>query len=569
MNSEVRTRLAAILVAVLLTSCTTASAPPTPTLISFPTLAPAQGAATTEGETEAAQPAGAPTEAGQPTAGLPTSGIVTELASEAAATGEVSSETAAPTTAGGESTVAPALAPLGASATPTGSGTTIHVVAPGESLISIATQYGVTPDDIRTANHLTDPNLIFVGQQLIIPTVGSAPSPANCIRDAAFVADVTVPDNSVFQPGQTFTKTWRVKNTGSCSWDNTYTVVFGIGNQLGALSFVPLPQAAPGGTVDISIAMTAPLAPGRYTSTWYIRGPDGITFGINPFVIIMVVPQGQPIPTAAPTATPPPAPTQNLAAPLPYPAVSGVTLNARNIWLSGQAKGNRRDVFAKIGDSLTDEPWFLNSIGDGKAVWGSYGNLQPVASFFMTETARTANSFSDKSVATHGGWDSFSPLDPANSTPWDFCGSDTPIDCELRVVKPSVALIMLGTNEASDHLSSGSYEQNLDKMVQTSINHGVIPVLYTIPWNKFRDPQPFNVVITRVARQYDIPLVDFWSVIDPLPNHGISGDGVHPTVPPDQNTANFTGNDLNYGYTQRNVVTLQVLDVIWRYELYQ
>ena len=560
MNPQARPRLAAALIALLLTSCTTASAPPTPTQMTFPSNPPAAGETAAPAQTEAVQTAEPTSAATESAAALPTGEAVTEAASQAPSTVE------APTQ---ESTVAPGLSPVQPTATTGSAATVIHVVAPGESLISIATQYGVTPDDIRAANKLTDPNLIFVGQQLIIPTSGASASAANCVRDAAFVTDVTVPDNTVFQPGQKFTKTWRVKNTGSCTWDNTYTVIFGNGNQMGALSFVPLPSAAPGGTADIAIDMTAPIAPGRYTATWLIRGPDGITFGTNPFVIIQVVPQGQPIPTAAPTSTPAPAPTQNLAAPLPYPAVSGVTLNARNIWLNGKAKGNRRDVFAKIGDSLTDEPWFLNSIGDGKTVWGNYGNLQPVATFFMSETARTANSFSDKSVATHGGWDSFSPLDPANSTPWDFCGSNTPIDCELQVVKPSVALIMFGTNEASDHLGSGSYEANLRKMVQTSIDHGVIPVLYTIPWNKFRDPQPFNVVITRVARQYDIPLVDYWSVIDPLPNHGISSDGVHPTVPPDQNTANFTGDNLNYGYTQRNIVTLQVLDVIWRYELYQ
>jgi hypothetical protein len=52
--------------------------------------------------------------------------------------------------------------------------------------------------------------------------------------------------------------------------------------------------------------------------------------------------------------------------------------------------------------------------------------------------------------------------------------------------------------------------------------------------------------------------------MDPLPNHGVSEDGVHPSIPPDNNPANFSDDNLRYGYTMRNFTALQALDAIWR-----
>jgi LysM repeat protein len=536
-----------LITAILLTSCSLQQEqPPTPTLIVLPTLAPSS--------TPPAPLSLPPTQTSVAVGVSPTpqvSGLITPTVGTA--TQPSLSQTA----------VASGTAP----------GPVTHTVQAGESLASIAATYGVTVNAILAANNLTNPNSIFVGQQLIIPSAAGTgtPSSAVCTRDAAFVSDVTMPPNTVVQPGQPFTKTWRIQNSGTCVWDNSFTMIFSSGNPMGARSFIPLPATAPGATVDISVPMIAPGTPGKFIGTWQIRGPDGIAFGVQPSLIIINMPSlvshVTPIPpTAAPTtatqaAAPPPSSTT-------YPAVSGVTAHARQIYLAGKQLGNRRDVFSKVGDSLTDEPWFLHQIGDGQASFDKYGSLSPVVDFFKTDVANYGNSFNNTSVTAHGGWDSFSALDPANSTPYDYCKTDSPIVCELRVSKPSIVFIMFGTNDAADHLSSGTFEQNLTKMVQISIGKGVIPVLYTIPWNKFRDPKTFNTVITRVARANDIPLVDYWSVIDPLPNHGISDDGVHPSVPPDQNTANFSSDNLKYGYTVRNLVTLQVLDVIWRQALY-
>ena len=43
-------------------------------------------------------------------------------------------------------------------------------------------------------------------------------NPADCTNRAAFVADVTIADNEFVPGGSDFTKTWSVKNTGTCIW---------------------------------------------------------------------------------------------------------------------------------------------------------------------------------------------------------------------------------------------------------------------------------------------------------------------------------------------------------------
>src|SRR5512138_2532003 len=78
---------------------------------------------------------------------------------------------------------------------------------------------------------------------------------------AQFVSDVTVPDGTIFQPGATFTKTWRLKNIGTCAWSKSYQLVFFSGEQMGAAASAAFPQdVAIGQTVNISINMTAPSA---------------------------------------------------------------------------------------------------------------------------------------------------------------------------------------------------------------------------------------------------------------------------------------------------------------------
>ena len=124
----------------------------------------------------------------------------------------------------------------------------------------------------------------------------SVPSARAAICDQAqFVSDLTVPDGSTFTPGTAFTKTWRLKNIGTCTWSTAYKVVWTGGHQMGAPASVNMPvNVAPGQMVDISVRMTAPTASGAYQGLWKLSNVAGVQFGLgdpatNPFWVNIVV----------------------------------------------------------------------------------------------------------------------------------------------------------------------------------------------------------------------------------------------------------------------------------------
>lgn len=104
-----------------------------------------------------------------------------------------------------------------------------------------------------------------------------------------YVADVTIPDDTVMSPGQDFLKTWRVRNTGACPWGAGYVLAYaGYANQMSG-QFVALTEVVqPGQEVEVSVQFTAPSVAGEYLSAWTMRNPQGVTFPEIIFVKIIV-----------------------------------------------------------------------------------------------------------------------------------------------------------------------------------------------------------------------------------------------------------------------------------------
>ena len=103
----------------------------------------------------------------------------------------------------------------------------------------------------------------------------------NCTQSASFVEDVTIPDNTDLIPGKKFTKTWRIQNTGTCVWDETYSLAFALNNQMGAPDSVPLKKTKPGKEINISVDMTAPNINGTYRADFLLLDPEGNSFPID------------------------------------------------------------------------------------------------------------------------------------------------------------------------------------------------------------------------------------------------------------------------------------------------
>lgn len=154
---------------------------------------------------------------------------------------------------------------------------------------------------------------LFVTSTLpALPTVFSTPTgfpspttppamarPANCTNEAVLIQDVTIPDGAQLTQGESFIKTWRLRNTGTCPWDESYRLVFAKGERMKSPDFVALPPTAPNSDVDISVPLTAPSANGIFTAFFELHDSQGnaIRIGLEQFVWVIIA-IGAPFPTA-------------------------------------------------------------------------------------------------------------------------------------------------------------------------------------------------------------------------------------------------------------------------------
>ncbi|MGB7540145.1 MAG: NBR1-Ig-like domain-containing protein [Anaerolineales bacterium] len=179
-----------------------------------------------------------------------------------------------------------------------------------------------------------------------LPTVTPTPSelPTPCYR-AYFVKDVTIPDYTKLAAGETFVKTWRLENNGTCDWPADTQVVFISGSQLGAPSSQSIGAAvAVGEERDIGLTMKSPAEAGTYTGYWMLKIPNAGRFGIGDagnqsFWVIIVVSSsksptpsvtktvGTPLPTKTSTVTPTTTPTPT-GSPTPTPNITGTYCGA-------------------------------------------------------------------------------------------------------------------------------------------------------------------------------------------------------------------------------------------------
>lgn len=137
-----------------------------------------------------------------------------------------------------------------------------------------AAQPTLTPTPEATATPAESPTPEATAIPLATATQGAC-------DNAAYVADVSIPDGTSINAGAEFLKTWRIKNTGSCTWKADYRLVYGYpakgpfataGATLGK-------EVAPGATVDISVTLKAPAEKGSYTGAWRMANSAGFAFG--------------------------------------------------------------------------------------------------------------------------------------------------------------------------------------------------------------------------------------------------------------------------------------------------
>jgi len=117
-------------------------------------------------------------------------------------------------------------------------------------------------------------NTVSALPTLPAPTFPPAASATAACDLAQFVRDVTIPDGTTYAPGASFTKTWRLKNAGNCTWSG-YALGFDSGDQMGGTSPTTIGAVTPGQEVDVSITLSAPATAGSYRGYWGIRNASG------------------------------------------------------------------------------------------------------------------------------------------------------------------------------------------------------------------------------------------------------------------------------------------------------
>jgi len=130
------------------------------------------------------------------------------------------------------------------------------------------------------------PSLDPQASPLVLETATGLPASPTppCDNHMVFLLDVTVPDGSVFAPGEQIDKVWQVRNEGTCSWGGGYTIGLEEGPPLGLLIRHEIPETLPGESAQIQVSFTAPEAPGNYRSSW--RAQDG---GKNAFGVLIYI----------------------------------------------------------------------------------------------------------------------------------------------------------------------------------------------------------------------------------------------------------------------------------------
>ncbi len=167
----------------------------------------------------------------------------------------------------------------------------------------------VNPRIVRNVQSpIVTPTPTFTPAPTATPGPTATPNPSACTNRAQFVADVTVPDGTTFAPNTSFTKVWRLKNVGTCTWDTSYDLTFVSGASMGGAD-TPLPKSvAPGQTVDAGVNLTSPSTAGSYRGYWELKSGLGSLFGIGstydkPFWVDITVSGTAPATTPTPTAT--------------------------------------------------------------------------------------------------------------------------------------------------------------------------------------------------------------------------------------------------------------------------
>ncbi|GAB4517483.1 MAG: hypothetical protein OHK0046_24110 [Anaerolineae bacterium] len=238
------------------------------------------------------------------------------------------------------------------------------------------------------------------------------------------------------------------------------------------------------------------------------------------------------------------------------PIVPTISDAMREVYARGQANGMHSNVVTKVGDSNSAARPYLPPSFEVAYQLGIYTYLYPAVEHF-------GDSFRTGSIAAKVGLNGFSVFDPAWTNSDECSANQYPLMCEYRVTRPTVALILFGPNDVRV-LNTEQFQQQMSRIVEETLELGVIPVLSTFSTNpesaNYFQAIRFNLILLDVAAQYNVPIINMWAAARTLPRYGLVQDGAHLSAT--GRSVSLRGQESRYGISLQNLVVLATLERI-------
>ncbi len=254
--------------------------------------------------------------------------------------------------------------------------------------------------------------------------------------------------------------------------------------------------------------------------------------------------------------------SKSLASLYSVPVIPTISDAMLDLYKRGQQMGNLSNAITKVGDSLSANVQYLIPMSNTKRALGPYDFLTDTINYY-------GGSIATDSVAARIGMSTYGIVDPFWADKAKCQSAETPLDCEYRLKKPSVAFIMFGPNDVRS-MTEDKYAGQMRQVIEDSLAKGVIPVISTFSAHPdeeyFWQSINFNLQLVSLANEYQIPLINLWAAARVLPEYGLDRDKVHLKV----NGLDFlkydSGYEAFYGVSLHNLLSICTLDEI-RHEL--
>jgi hypothetical protein len=226
-----------------------------------------------------------------------------------------------------------------------------------------------------------------------------------------------------------------------------------------------------------------------------------------------------------------------------WPIIPIASARAVEIYQNGIRMGVTANTYSVVGDCQSQPEVFLG-------IYATDRYYLAISDQYLQETINIFyNSFQHDSAAVRNGLSAPSALDPLWADTNRCKGNESPLACELRLSKPMIVFVNLGTNWMAG-ASADAYEGYLRKIVDMIITSGAVPIL-TNKSDNVEGDHSINLATAKVAYDYDIPMMNFWLAADRLPNHGLDATRDNIYLTPE-------------GWDMRNYLALRTLDSVWR-----